>query len=100
LFAEFALTLAGAIALSTLVALTLSPAMCAAILRHDREPLLARWVEAAFRPVQAGYRWLLGGLIAHPVAALAILLGLGGSIAGMYRELTPECGSTHERGAV
>jgi multidrug efflux pump len=98
LFAEFALTLAGAVALSTLVALTLSPAMCTAILRTDREPLLARWVEAGFRPVQGAYRWLLGGLIQHPLAAIAILLGLGGAIVGLYRALPQEYAPAEDRG--
>ena len=36
LFSEFALALAGAVVLSTLVALTLSPAMCAVMLRRGK----------------------------------------------------------------
>jgi len=37
LFREFALTLAGAVAISGVVALTLSPVMSAALLRGDRQ---------------------------------------------------------------
>ncbi len=38
LFKEFALTLAGAVIISGIVALTLSPMMCAKLLRHDENP--------------------------------------------------------------
>ena len=38
LFKEFALTLAGAVVISGIVALTLSPMMCSLLLRHDENP--------------------------------------------------------------
>jgi multidrug efflux pump len=38
LFKEFALTLAGAVIISGIVALTLSPMMCALLLRHEQNP--------------------------------------------------------------
>jgi multidrug efflux pump len=38
LFKEFALTLAGAVVISGIVALTLSPMMCALLLRHEENP--------------------------------------------------------------
>jgi multidrug efflux pump len=38
LFKEFALTLAGAVVISGIVALTLSPMMCAVLLRHEENP--------------------------------------------------------------
>lgn len=38
LFKEFALTLAGAVIISGIVALTLSPMMCAKLLRHEENP--------------------------------------------------------------
>jgi multidrug efflux pump len=38
LFKEFALTLAGAVVISGIVALTLSPMMCALLLRHEEKP--------------------------------------------------------------
>jgi multidrug efflux pump len=41
LFKEFALTLAGAVIISGIVALTLSPMMCALLLRHEQNP--AAW---------------------------------------------------------
>src|SRR5690606_4317422 len=60
LFSEFALALAAAVILSTVVALTLSPAMCAVLLRGGRPTLVARAVDAVFRPLQKGYRYVVG----------------------------------------
>jgi multidrug efflux pump len=99
LFAEFALALAGAVCLSTLVALTLSPAMCAVVLRNGKQPRLAGWVDAAFRPVQRAYRWTLEGMVAQPLAALAVVLGLSLAIGGLYRALPREYIPSEDRGS-
>lgn len=48
LFKEFALTLAGAVVVSGVVALTLSPMMCSKLLKHDAEGRLARIVDRYF----------------------------------------------------
>jgi multidrug efflux pump len=98
LFAEFALALAGAVFVSTLVALTLSPAMCAVMLRRGAPPPLARWVDAGFRPVQSGYRWLLEGMIRQPLAAVILVAGLSATIGGLYRSLPQEYTPPEDRG--
>ncbi len=98
LFSEFALALAGAVCLSTLVALTLSPAMCSVLLRTGKPPRLAGWVESVFDPIRRGYRWLLEALVAHPFASIVIVAGLGASIAGVYRSLPREYAPTEDRG--
>lgn len=93
LFSEFALALAGAVCLSTLVALTLSPAMCSLVLRKGEPPPLARFVDRCFRPVQRGYRWLLEGMIDHALASVMIVgglvVGILGLLAGLPQEYTP-----------
>lgn len=98
LFSEFALALAGAVVLSTVVALTLSPAMCAALLRSGKPTVFVRAVDAAFRPVQRGYRWLLEGVVLHPLAALLVVAGLSAAIASLYRMLPAEYTPTEDRG--
>ncbi|MGE3172377.1 MAG: efflux RND transporter permease subunit [Planctomycetota bacterium] len=98
LFAEFALAMAGAVVLSTVVALTLSPVMCSLLLRPGKPALLARAVDAGFRPMQRAYRWLLEGLVARPMAALGIALGLGLTIAGLYNGLHQEYAPQEDRG--
>ncbi|MBC7793088.1 MAG: efflux RND transporter permease subunit, partial [Clostridia bacterium] len=60
LFREFAFTLAGAVTISGVVALTLSPVMSAALLRSgDSEKGLAGKISHAFDRIRAGYGRLL-----------------------------------------
>jgi len=81
LYRQFAITVAVAVVISGFVALTLTPALCALILRprdaaapHGNAFL--RWFEARFNAVAAWHgrtvRWLLG----HPKAALGIFLAI------------------------
>ncbi|MCA8942363.1 MAG: efflux RND transporter permease subunit [Planctomycetes bacterium] len=98
LFSEFALALAGAVVLSTIVALTLSPAMCAAMLRSGAPTTISRWIDAGFRPMQRAYRWLLEGVVRQPFAALLVIGGLSAAIAGLYRVLPAEYTPSEDRG--
>src|SRR5260370_1624966 len=75
LFREFAITLGITILLSAVVSLTLTPMMCARLLRHtppERQGRLYRWSERAFDRIIATYgtslRWVLG----HQPATLAV----------------------------
>src|SRR5688572_641960 len=69
LFREFALTLAGAVTISGIVALTLSPMMGSRLLRAgDSERGFAGWVNRRFDRIRAGYgRALAGTLEYRPV---------------------------------
>jgi multidrug efflux pump len=73
LFREFAFTLAGAVAISGVVALTLSPTMSARLLRsaEDEERGLTGWLNHRFDRLQAAYgRALSGTLNARPAVYL------------------------------
>ncbi|RWU22261.1 multidrug efflux protein [Pseudomonas alkylphenolica] len=60
LFKEFALTLAGAVVISGIVALTLSPMMCSVLLRHDQNPSgLAHRLDVLFEGLKVRYQKLL-----------------------------------------
>ncbi|WP_413769952.1 efflux RND transporter permease subunit, partial [Vibrio vulnificus] len=64
LFKEFALTLAGAVVISGIVALTLSPMMCALLLRHDENPSgLAHRLDVVFERLKSRYQRLLHGTL-------------------------------------
>jgi multidrug efflux pump len=68
LFSEFAFTLAGAVLISGVVALTLTPMMCARILKpthgEDAEPnRLADWLDAKFEFWRNGYKRRLHGAL-------------------------------------
>jgi multidrug efflux pump len=69
LFKEFALTLAGAVIISGIVALTLSPMMCAKLLRHEENPSgLAHKLDQIFDSLKQRYqRALHGTLDTRPV---------------------------------
>ncbi len=57
LFKEFALTLAGAVVISGIVALTLSPMMCSVLLRHEENPSgLAHRLDQIFERLKQRYQ--------------------------------------------
>ena len=98
LFVEFAFTLAGAVLLSGVVALTLSPMMCAKLLRaHDGEnggSRLARWLDERFERLRRAYRDRLHGALETrsviAVFGLIVLVSCGFLFAGANSELAPE----------
>ncbi|MDD2053793.1 multidrug efflux RND transporter permease subunit [Pseudomonas putida] len=64
LFKEFALTLAGAVVISGIVALTLSPMMCALLLRRDENPSgLAHRLDQLFERLKRRYQSALHGTL-------------------------------------
>jgi multidrug efflux pump len=81
LFREFAITLAVAILISAVVSLTLTPMMCAKLLRHtprEAQGRLTRWSGDVFARMIAGYgrmlAWVLDRQRATLVVALATLV--------------------------
>lgn len=79
LFQEFALTLAGAVLISGVVALTLSPMMCSRLLRHEENPSgLAHRLDLIFDRLKLRYlRALHGTLNTRPVVLVFAVLVLG-----------------------
>ncbi|OEC47182.1 acriflavine resistance protein B [Pseudomonas sp. 1D4] len=76
LFREFALTLAGAVIISGIVALTLSPMMCSKLLRHEENPSgLAHRLDLIFERLKRSYqRALHGTLNTRPVVVVFAVL--------------------------
>jgi multidrug efflux pump len=94
LFREFAVTVAGAVAISGFVALTLSPALCALVLQRGRaEHGLKRVLASGFERLSSGYAGLLRRVLARPgpwIAAGAAWLALGAAIYPLLgQELVP-----------
>jgi multidrug efflux pump len=96
LFTEFAWALAGAVAVSGFVALTLSPMMCSRLLRHHderRENWPSRMIGNGIRGLIQAYRWILGlALRARPLVLLIGLAVAGASyplFAALKSELAP-----------
>ena len=101
LFTEFAWTLAGAVVVSGFVALTLSPMMCAKLLRHETKHGFAyRAIERGLDAMTHGYRRLLArALSAWPVVAL-IGAGVVASIFVLYASLKSELAPFEDQGTV
>jgi multidrug efflux pump len=81
LFREFAVTLGITILISAVVSLTLTPMMCARLLRHtppERQGRMYRWSERVFARIIDGYgvtlRWVLRHQPATLVVAVATLV--------------------------
>src|SRR5499427_7010751 len=73
LFREFAFTLAGAVVVSGIVALTLSPMMGAKLLRTgDTERGFAGWINRRFESVRNGYARALGATLRYRPVVLTL----------------------------
>jgi HAE1 family hydrophobic/amphiphilic exporter-1 len=78
IFREFAVTIAVAIIISGFVSLTLTPMLCARMLRHHREDekqnIVLRGFEAMFRGMLRSYEWSLDKVIKYKSAMLGITI--------------------------
>jgi multidrug efflux pump len=95
LFKEFTFTLAGAVIISGVVALTLTPMMCARVLRDgDTHARYQAWFQAHFEKLQRHYARLLQFTLAHRPRLLLVmvcLVGLGIGLAHVIpSELAPQ----------
>ena len=86
IFREFAVTVAVAIFISGFVSLTLTPMLCARVLRHhgadEKENAVLRAFESAFRSAWRGYEWSLDQILARkPLVLLVTAATLVSTIA-------------------
>ena len=99
LFTEFALTVASAVVVSGVVALTLTPMMCSRILKeHEQHGGLYLAMERFFHGMTQGYRSLLTRLLAlRWVVVLAfVLVAAAGAL--LYKTLRSELSPLEDRG--
>ncbi|MEH6581783.1 MAG: efflux RND transporter permease subunit [Halioglobus sp.] len=95
LFSEFALSLAGAVIVSGIVALTLSPMMCSLVLKdHSQQGRFADVMDRAFARLTKRYQQLLSLCLENRGAVLlfsaVIILSLPVLFSLAQRELAPE----------
>ena len=105
LFTEFAFTLVGAVTVSAIIALTLSPMMTSRLLRqHDGErnweTRLVGFIDRRFNTIHHRYeRWLHGSLNYLPVTIVFALIILG-SIYFLYGSATSELAPQEDQGVI
>ncbi|ERS88824.1 efflux RND transporter permease subunit [Halomonas sp. PBN3] len=99
LFSEFALTLAAAVAISSLLALTLTPMMASKILKAGmHEGRLARAVQWALEHVRCVYRRLLERVLRLRLLVVALFLALIGGMLWLNATLPNEYTPQEDRG--
>jgi multidrug efflux pump len=100
LFRELAVALAGAVAISAFVALTLTPMMCSKLLvPHGSERGLTGWTDRTFTRVAKRYRRLLERAIGRPVVTGLALLGAIAATALLVTVVPRELAPPEDRGA-
>ncbi|MGB7033957.1 MAG: efflux RND transporter permease subunit, partial [Xanthobacteraceae bacterium] len=106
LFAEFAFALVGAVTVSGVVALTLSPMLCSRLLKtpdpRERgwQSRLTRFIDRQFARLRGGYgRWLHGSLNTWQVTIVFALLVLG-SIYFLFTSAKTELAPQEDQGII
>jgi hydrophobe/amphiphile efflux-1 (HAE1) family protein len=101
LFREFGVTIAGAVLISAVVALTLTPMLSAHLLRrHESHGWLFRKTEPLLAGMEHGYARMLGWFLRWRWVAMLVLAVAGGMIYGFGRLLPREMAPLEDRGRV
>ena len=101
LFTEFALTLAGAVIVSGVVALTLSPVMASRVLRPAGEQgRFADWLDGGFAGATARYRRALDACLAHRGAVLLFAAGIIAALPALFAVSQQELAPPEDTGGV
>ncbi len=100
LFSEFALTMAAAVVFSSLVALTLAPALASKLLRSSEgENRLTRKIDHNFALVNSLYRRMLTFILKRPLWPLAALLVLVAASGWLFKVIPEEYTPDEDRGS-
>ncbi len=101
LFTEFALTLAGAVVVSTFIALSLSPMMSSRLLKHEKRHGAAfNLIEGMLNGLTKGYRALLNKILRSRLLAVVIMLASFGGAGYYYTQLPQELAPYEDRGDI
>lgn len=100
LFSEFALTMAAAVAISSFVALSLSPMLASKILKaHERDTWLTRWVNSTLQRSRRIYSTLLLAVLKARGWSLLVLVLLFAGAGWLFSQLPSEYTPREDRGA-
>ncbi len=91
IYRQFSITMVSAMGLSALVALTLTPALCATLLKPveaERKPgRFFRWFNRNVERAQDGYQRRLGRLLARPWRWMALYVGIALAVGLLYARM-------------
>ncbi len=101
LFREFAFTLAGAVFISGIVALTLSPMMSSQLLAaHDRQGFLSKQIDKGFSAIRRLYGRLLAGTLAARRSVYVVWVLLTLLVVPLYLFSPAELAPNEDQGVV
>lgn len=101
LFSEFALTLAGAVVISGIIALVLSPMMCAYLLvDHDHQGNIANWLDQKFDLLHHQYESVLGRCLNNRGAVMLFAVMIFGSLPLFYQLAQKELAPDEDSGSI
>lgn len=100
LFREFGILIAASVAISSFVALSLSPVICRYLLKPGEPNRLQRFTEPYFRGLTNGYTWMLRRFMRWRVLAIVIVIGsaVGGYV--LFAQLPQELAPLEDRSSI
>ncbi|HET7715451.1 MAG TPA: efflux RND transporter permease subunit [Bauldia sp.] len=100
LFREFALTLAGAVVISGIVALTITPMMAARVLKGGHQGRFQQVVDRAFDRVANRYEKLVAGSLRYRPVTLMIVIVLVALTGFLFTKTSAELAPEEDSGAL
>ena len=100
LFREFAVTLAGAVVISGLVAVTITPMMSARILKGGDHGRFQKLVDRTFDRISGRYERLVSGSLKYRPVTIMIVIGLVGLSGFMFMKTSSELAPEEDSGAL
>ncbi|MDP2575981.1 multidrug efflux RND transporter permease subunit [Vibrio penaeicida] len=101
LFKEFALTLAGAVFVSGIVALTLSPMMCSKMLKANEQPSkFEKTVHHFLDRMSDRYEGMLGAVMQHRPVIIAFAIIVFASLPMLFKFIPSELAPSEDKGVV
>jgi len=100
LFREFAVTLAGSVIISGLVALTITPMMTARLLKPGQHTRFQNFVDRTFERVERRYENLLKGSLKYRPVTLMIVVALVSVTAFLFFKTSGELAPEEDQGAL
>ncbi|SNR82253.1 efflux RND transporter permease subunit [Puniceibacterium sediminis] len=103
IYRQFSLTIITAMVLSAAVALILTPALCASLLRPtdpDKAIAPARWFNRGFDLMTSGYTGWVTRILRRPMTMIVLLVAVGFGAAQVYGRITSSFLPTEDQGAL
>lgn len=98
LFTEFALTLAGSVFVSGIVALTLSPVMCAALFKNNKESKFEQNINKILNNVTEKYKKSLNVVFENKSAIYFFAFLIVVSMPFLFKDISSELAPTEDKG--